>query len=77
MNILVLQAAFVPASESALDTSYFTSRYSWNSCDVLAYPESDIEDSSDAGSSSGRSSCASHRQEEVVLHLLTLLHVKY
>lgn len=58
------QAAFVPSSESALDTSYFTSRYSWNPSDnqVLASEE----DSSDDGSMSGSSSCLSNRQDELV-----------
>lgn len=77
VNHLVLQAAFVPASESALDTSYFTSRYSWNTSDGLVYPPSDFEDSSDADSLSGSSSCLSNRHDEVVLHLLTMLNLKY
>ncbi|KDO62794.1 hypothetical protein CISIN_1g0017831mg, partial [Citrus sinensis] len=59
------KAAFVPTSESALDTSYFTSRYSWNTTDENIYPASDFEDSSDADSLSGSSSCLSNRQEEV------------
>nr|XP_025638031.1 probable serine/threonine protein kinase IREH1 isoform X3 [Arachis hypogaea] len=59
------KAAFVPASESALDTSYFTSRYSWNTSDGLVYHASDAEDSSDADSLSGSSSCLSNRQDEV------------
>ncbi|RHN52264.1 putative protein kinase AGC-MAST family [Medicago truncatula] len=60
------KAAFVPASESALDTSYFTSRYSWNTSDGgLVYPPSDFEDSSDADSLSGSSSCLSNRQDEM------------
>ncbi|KAI4347283.1 hypothetical protein L6164_008105 [Bauhinia variegata] len=59
------KAAFIPASESALDTSYFTSRYSWNTSDGLVYPASDVEDSSDADSLSGSSSCLSNRQDEV------------
>ncbi|XP_028756617.1 probable serine/threonine protein kinase IREH1 isoform X1 [Neltuma alba] len=59
------KAAFVPASESALDTSYFTSRYSWSTPDGLVYPASDIEDSSDADSLSGSSSCVSNRQDEL------------
>jgi len=69
MLLLVLQAAFVPASESALDTSYFTSRYSWNTSDGFVYPASDVEDSSDADSLSGSSSCLSNRQDEVVFQL--------
>ncbi|CAK7349551.1 unnamed protein product [Dovyalis caffra] len=60
------KAAFVPSSESALDTSYFTSRYSWNTSDDLIYPASDFEDSSDADSLSGSSSCLSNRHDEVV-----------
>ncbi|XP_065850238.1 probable serine/threonine protein kinase IREH1 isoform X2 [Euphorbia lathyris] len=59
------KAAFVPSSESALDTSYFTSRYSWNGNDDNAYPASDFEDSSDSDSLSGSSSCLSNRQDEV------------
>ncbi|KDP44287.1 hypothetical protein JCGZ_22916 [Jatropha curcas] len=59
------KAAFVPSSESALDTSYFTSRYSWNHSDDHVYPASDFEDSSDADSLSGSSSCLSNRQDEV------------
>lgn len=62
---LCLQAAFVPSSESALDTSYFTSRYSWNTSDEQFYPDSEFEDLSDEDSLSG-SSCLSNRQEEVV-----------
>ncbi|KAI9380966.1 hypothetical protein POPTR_015G035600v4 [Populus trichocarpa] len=59
------KAAFVPSSESALDTSYFTSRYSWNTSDDPNYPASDFEDSSDSDSLSGSSSCLSHRHDEV------------
>lgn len=70
-----MQAAFVPASESALDTSYFTSRYSWNTSDGLVYPESDAEDSSDADSLSGSSGCVSNRQDELVLHFWALLDI--
>ncbi|XP_042504041.1 probable serine/threonine protein kinase IREH1 isoform X2 [Macadamia integrifolia] len=58
------KAAFVPASESALDTSYFTSRYSWNTSDDRAYAPSEFDDSSDSGSLSGSSSCQSNRQDE-------------
>ncbi|XVF09426.1 hypothetical protein REPUB_Repub07fG0091800 [Reevesia pubescens] len=59
------KAAFVPTSESALDTSYFTSRYSWNTSDDRAYPGSELDDSSDADSLSGSSSCLSNRHDEV------------
>ena len=70
MHLLVLQVAFVPAFESALDTSYFTSCYPWNTSDGLVYLASDAEDSTDAASLSGSSSCLSNCQEdEVVMHL--------
>ncbi|KAM1026602.1 hypothetical protein ACFX2I_039445 [Malus domestica] len=59
------KAAFVPSSESALDTSYFTSRYSWNPSDEHVYQPSDMDDSSDSDSLSGSSSCLSNRHEEV------------
>ncbi|KAI7751301.1 hypothetical protein M8C21_002861 [Ambrosia artemisiifolia] len=59
------KAAFVPASESALDTSYFTSRYTWNTSEEHGYPASETEDSSDAGSMSGSSSPI-NRHDEVV-----------
>lgn len=58
------KAAFVPTSESALDTSYFTSRYSWNHSDDHVYPTSELEDSSDSDSLSGNSTL-SNRQDEV------------
>uniref|UniRef100_A0A7N0T7A5 non-specific serine/threonine protein kinase n=1 Tax=Kalanchoe fedtschenkoi TaxID=63787 RepID=A0A7N0T7A5_KALFE len=58
------KAAFVPASENLLDTSYFTSRYSWNQ-DDQTYAGSEFDDSSDNGSISGSSSCLSNRQDEV------------
>ncbi|KAL6517922.1 putative serine/threonine protein kinase ireh1 [Orobanche minor] len=59
------KAAFVPASEGATDTSYFTSRYSWNPSDEHVYAGSVFEDSSDNGSMSGCSSCLSDKHEEV------------
>ncbi|MBA0800924.1 hypothetical protein Gohar_011329 [Gossypium harknessii] len=58
-------AAFVPSSESALDTSYFTSRYSWNPLDDHVYPGSELDDSSDADSLSGSSGYLSNHQDEV------------
>nr|GEV26253.1 probable serine/threonine protein kinase IREH1 isoform X1 [Tanacetum cinerariifolium]GEW06956.1 probable serine/threonine protein kinase IREH1 isoform X1 [Tanacetum cinerariifolium] len=61
------KAAFVPSFESALDTSYFTSRYTWNTSEEHGgYPASESEDSSDNGSMSGSSSCPSNRHDEVV-----------
>ncbi|KAK4414086.1 putative serine/threonine protein kinase IREH1 [Sesamum alatum] len=59
------KAAFVPASEGAMDTSYFTSRYSWNPSDEHVYAASEFEDSSENGSISGSSSCLSNRHEEL------------
>ncbi|MCD7446997.1 putative serine/threonine protein kinase ireh1 [Datura stramonium] len=59
------KAAFVPASEGALDTSYFTSRFSWNPSDEHVYAASEYEDSSDDGSVSGSSSCLDNRQDEL------------
>ncbi|XP_028551979.1 probable serine/threonine protein kinase IREH1 isoform X2 [Dendrobium catenatum] len=58
------KAAFVPSSDSATDTSYFTSRLSWNPSDVHVYEASDFEDSSDNGSGSDASSCISNHQDE-------------
>ncbi|KAI3705995.1 hypothetical protein L1987_76247 [Smallanthus sonchifolius] len=60
------KAAFVPSFESALDTSYFTSRYTWNTSEERGYPASETEDSSDSGSISGSSSSAINRHDEVV-----------
>ncbi|XP_031091247.1 probable serine/threonine protein kinase IREH1 [Ipomoea triloba] len=57
------KAAFVPTSESALDTSYFTSRFSWNTSDERVLATSDFEYSSDNGSISGSSSCLSRHDE--------------
>ncbi|MQL74213.1 hypothetical protein Taro_006547 [Colocasia esculenta] len=58
------KAAFVPSSDSALDTSYFTSRYSWNLSDEHVYEASEFEDSSENDSISG-SSCMSNRHNEL------------
>lgn len=66
------QAAFVPASESALDTSYFTSRLSWNPSDEHVYSASEYEGSSDDGSVSGSSICLDNRQDELVCWWLYL-----
>uniref|UniRef100_A0A1J3DXI5 non-specific serine/threonine protein kinase n=1 Tax=Noccaea caerulescens TaxID=107243 RepID=A0A1J3DXI5_NOCCA len=58
------KAAFVPASESAIDTSYFRSRYSWNTSDEQFFPTGEAENYSDADSLSGSSGCSSNRHEE-------------
>jgi len=60
------QAAFVPASESAYDTSYFTSRFSWNHSDDPATGASEFEDTSDDGTASGSSGRLSGKQDESV-----------
>lgn len=62
-----MQAAFIPIPDTAYDTSYFTSRHSWNAVDTNAYQEHDMGDSSDCGSSSGSSSTLSSEQEGVGL----------
>ncbi|KAK9075155.1 hypothetical protein SSX86_003475 [Deinandra increscens subsp. villosa] len=59
------KAAFVPSFESALDTSYFTSRYTWNTSEEHGYPASETDDSSDSGSMSGSSGSAINRHDEV------------
>ncbi|KAI3455129.1 hypothetical protein Pfo_011792 [Paulownia fortunei] len=59
------KAAFVPASEGAMDTSYFTSRYSWNPSDEHVYAHSELDDSSDNDSITGSSSCLSNRHDEL------------
>ncbi|CAA2974568.1 probable serine threonine kinase IREH1 [Olea europaea subsp. europaea] len=59
------KAAFIPASESPLDTSYFTCRFSWNTAEEQVYAVSEFEDSSDNGSISGSSSCLSNRHDEL------------
>nr|VDC72313.1 unnamed protein product [Brassica rapa] len=58
------KAAFVPASESAIDTSYFRSRYSWNTSDEQFFPSGEVQDYSDADSLSGSSGCSSNGHEE-------------
>ncbi|XP_078444875.1 protein kinase superfamily protein isoform X2 [Wolffia australiana] len=60
------KAAFVPESESALDTSYFTSRYSWNLADEHLNEGNESEGSSEDGSVSCSSSCTSNRHHEPV-----------
>lgn len=60
------KAAFVPASDGALDTSYFTSRYIWNSSEGNAYSANNFEDISDCDSSSGSSSSFINGPDEVI-----------
>lgn len=62
----IIQATFIPSFVSALDTSYFTSRYRWNTSQEHGYVASETEDSSDNGSISGGSSCLSNRHDEIV-----------
>lgn len=66
LMFIVPQAAFVPASESAYDTSYFTSRYSWNHSDDHVNATSEFEDTSDDDTASGSSGCLSDKQDELV-----------
>lgn len=56
----------MPTSESAFDTTYFTSRIPFSSSDEHVYPVSNLEDSSDGDSLSG-SSCMINRLEEVIV----------
>lgn len=63
--LLFSQAAFVPASDSALDTSYFTSRYSWTLSDGGVYPSNQFEDSGDSDSMSDSSGISNHPDEVV------------
>jgi serine/threonine protein kinase len=58
------KAAFVPASESAIDTSYFRSRYSWNTSDEQFFPSGEVPDYSDADSMTNSSGCSSNHHEE-------------
>jgi serine/threonine protein kinase len=60
------KAAFVPTSDGALDTSYFTSRYMWNSSEGNAYSANNFEDISDCDSSSGSSSSFINGPDEVI-----------
>lgn len=62
----LLQAAFVPSSDSALDTSYFSNRYSWNPLDENIYDASEFEDSSDNGSLGGNNSCVCNHHDKRV-----------
>uniref|UniRef100_A0ACD5X6P5 Uncharacterized protein n=1 Tax=Avena sativa TaxID=4498 RepID=A0ACD5X6P5_AVESA len=59
------KAAFLPSLDGAFDTSYFTSRYSWNPSDENIYEAYECEDSSDNGSLSGSSSCVSNHQDDM------------
>ena len=63
---VILQAAFVPSSDGAYDTSYFTSRYSWNHSDDHVNAACEFEDNSDDGTASGSSGYLSDKQEELV-----------
>ena len=69
LTIFFTQAAFVPSSESALDTSYFLSRVQWSTSDEHVFPPSE-DDSSDADSLSGSNSGMSTGHDEVVNYLV-------
>ena len=74
-SLFFMQAAFVPTSESPLDTSYFTSRISWNTLDEYVYPPSELDDSTDADSLSGSNSGMSTGHDEVVFLNRSLLNI--
>ncbi|KAG6545725.1 hypothetical protein Mapa_012686 [Marchantia paleacea] len=59
------KAAFVPSPDTAHDTSYFTSRHSWNQIDARVFPEQEGDSSDyDCSGSSGSSSSMDTRREE-------------
>lgn len=79
-NCCLVKAAFVPASDNALDTSYFISRFSWNTSDQHVHSASELEDFSDNGSMIDSGSCISnHRQDEQVsnIEVIILAYVVY
>lgn len=62
-----MQAAFIPSPDSAHDTSYFASRYTWNSNEGRF--ETDlhfVDESDDESTSSGSTSDSDARPEEAV-----------
>ena len=62
-----MQAAFIPSPDSAHDTSYFASRYTWNSNDGRFETDPNFVDESDNEStSSGSTSDSDARPEEAV-----------
>lgn len=64
----IIQATFIPSFVSALDTGYFTSRYTWNASYEHGYAASETEYSSDNGSISGGTSFLSNRHDEIVIN---------
>ncbi|KAI3965471.1 hypothetical protein MKW92_042780 [Papaver armeniacum] len=59
------KAAFIPAADSAYDTSYFTSRYIWSNADEhLSVAASDFDDMTETCSASCSSSSYSNQQDE-------------
>lgn len=64
-----MQAAFIPSPDSAHDTSYFASRFAWNSNE--GRHETDpifVDESDDESTSSGSTSDSDARPEEAVMH---------
>lgn len=62
-----MQAAFIPSPDSAHDTSYFASRYAWNSNEGRLETGSHfVDESDDASTSSGSTSDSDARPEEAV-----------
>lgn len=70
-NFVELQAAFIPSPDSAHDTSYFASRFVWNSHEGRFISDPPFGDSSDDEStSSGSTSDSDDRHEEAVSLLI-------
>lgn len=62
-----MQAAFIPSPDSAHDTSYFASRYTWNSNDGRFETDPHfVDESDDESTSSGSTSDSDARPEEAV-----------
>uniref|UniRef100_A0A7I4FUW0 non-specific serine/threonine protein kinase n=1 Tax=Physcomitrium patens TaxID=3218 RepID=A0A7I4FUW0_PHYPA len=60
------KAAFIPSPDGAHDTSYFASRYAWNSNEGNFEPDPHFDESDDESTSSGSTSDSDDRPEEAV-----------
>lgn len=58
------KAAFIPSPDGAHDTSYFASRYAWNSNEGNFEPDPHFDESDDESTSSGSTSDSDDRPEE-------------
>lgn len=63
---MIFQAAFIPSPDGAHDTSYFASRYAWNSNEGNFEPDPHFDESDDESTSSGSTSDSDDRPEEAV-----------